>query len=287
MLNQRDKMKAMKCLYADAEMELTRDALETMLEEELSKPESEMDAELVQEILTLLEDGPAEDAQEQSWKQIEERLSRKQMYPAAKWAIRVAAVLALVLGMTVLTYRTAEAFNWQMLLKWMRPLAETFMLYSGEQPDVAETHAETGVYADSLKNEKSQQYASLDEAPELLQGYPVKPFDMPERLTYLQGSLYSDDLNATVTHVYGSDEGICIFTALIVVGDNKMNAHQYEKTITETTEKVIAGCKVTYYFNSDDATISASWTLDNAQYSLFGAINEVELSSIVEATMNR
>lgn len=292
MLNQQEKMEILKRLRFDSETEMSRDDLETMLEQELAKPEEKMDAELVQEILELLEDGVSEEEQQASWKQIAKRLPGKRGSSAIRWAARIAAVLAVVLCMTVLTYRTAEAFNWQLLLKWMRPFAETFMLYSGEQPGEGEarttTQREQGtVYGDSSKEGQSRQFAALEEAPERLCGYPARPLGMPERFAYVQGSQYTDDLTATATHVFQADDGICIFYVMMLTASNETASHQYEKTIDETMERTIAGYPVTYYFNSDEATMSASWTIDNAQYSIFGAITEAELAQIVESTMNQ
>ena len=285
MLNQRDLLEIMKRLRIDAETEMTRDGVESMLNEELSKPEEEMDAELVQELVLLLEDGVSGQAQENAWKATAKQLPGKRWHPVMKWGARIAAALVIVLGLTVLTYRTAEAFNWQQLLRLMRPFAETFMLYAGEQPGSTVTSGEK--YGDGVKAEEPCQYAGIEESPELLQGHPARPGGMPERFAYLQGSYYSDDLNTTITHVYSCDGGICIFTLVILNGQEHTVSHQFERTIAETQDVYIAGFPVTYYFNSDDATMSAYWTQDNARYSIFGVINEAELELIVESTMNK
>lgn len=289
MQNHQNMLKLVERLCDDSEMELTREELEGLLNEELSKPEEQMDVELVQEILLMLEDGASELTREAAWDQTRRMLRGRRMHPILSWTIRIAATLAIVLGLTLLTYKTAEAFNWQPVLRLMQPLAETFTLYSGGEP--AQSHEVVAVprdaYVLSGKLEKPQQYVSAQEVPQELCGYPVRPAGVPERFTYLQGSAYSDDLNTTMTHVYSAADGVCIFSVLILNGDGQTTSHQYERTVEETREKYIAGCRVVYYFNSDDSTMSASWTMEYAQYSVFGAISEEELTRIVESTMSR
>lgn len=289
MPEQREMLEIVKRLHTDTELEMTRDDLERILDEELSKPENQLDTELIQEIVLLLEDGATIQEQEAAWRdtavKLQEQPQKKRKPSVAAWAARIAAVLVVALGLMVLTYKTAEAFNWQMLLRLMRPFAETFMLYSGEQP--VPTAAPVEAYGDSGKAAESRDYTSLDEAPDMLLGYPVKPYGIPERFAYLQSSVYSDDLNTSVTHMYADDQGVCIFTVMILHDDGLMSGQAYERTVEDAAERYIAGCRVTFYFNSDDATMSASWVKENAQYSLFGMISEEELMTIVESTMNR
>ena len=285
MLNQQDLLEIMERLQFDEETEMTRDELERMLNEELAKPEEQMDAELIQDILQLLEEGVTEEEREAAWKATARLLPGKRTHPALKWAGRIAATLIIAMGLSVLTYKTAEAFNWQLILRLMRPFAETFMLYAGEQPGDAVPPGKT--YGDDVKTDEAGQYATIEESPEFLLGYPVRPRGLPERFAYLQGSSYCDDLNTMITHVYGSDGGICIFTVTILNTGDQTSSHQFERTAEETQDVYIAGHRVTYYLNSDDATMSAYWTQDNARYSIFGIVDEAELALIVESTMKK
>lgn len=285
MLNQQVLLEIMERLHLDAETEMTRDELERILNEELAKPEEQMDAELIQDIVQLLEDGVTAQEQENAWKATARQLPGKRMHPAVKWAVRIAATLVIAMGLSVLTYRTAEAFNWQLILRLMRPFAETFMLYSGEQPGTTTTPVET--YGDGVKADESGQYAAIEESPEFLLGYPVRPCGVPERFAYLQGSSYCDDTITMITHVFSSDGGVCIFSVTVMNHEEQTASHQFERTVEETQDVYLAGCRVTYYFNSDDATVSAYWTLDNARYSIFGVIDEAELALIVESTMSK
>ncbi|MBR3763826.1 MAG: DUF4367 domain-containing protein [Clostridia bacterium] len=270
-------------LYADAEADMGEDELEAILNEELSKPEEQMDADLVQEILLLLDDGEEGLGQQEAWKKTAEKLKKKRLHPVVKWTARLAAILVIVLGMSVLTYKTAEAFNWQLVLRLMRPLAETFMLYSEQKQEAIPYAGET--YDDGLKLDEPLQFTGLEQAPEQLLGYPARPYGVPERFAYLQGSCYADDLSTSVTHTFSSDGGICIFTLTILNDEDLTTSYQYERTLNEPREQYLAGCRVMYYYNSDNMTMSACWTRDGAQYSVFGSIDEAELTSIVKATM--
>ena len=60
MMNRNEKLEIAKRLRLSTESELSRDDLEQILDAELSKPEAEMDTELVQQIVDLLEETPSQ-----------------------------------------------------------------------------------------------------------------------------------------------------------------------------------------------------------------------------------
>lgn len=283
MRREQELSEIVKGLYADAETEMSDDDLEALLDEELDKPAEQMDADLVRELLLLLEDGTKGSEQQEAWRKTAGKLKRKGLQPVLKWTARIAAVLLIVVGMSVLTYRTAEAFNWQLVLRLMRPLADSFVLYTGPEQEEPTYSGET--YGEGLKLDEPLQFTGAEEAPALLLGYPARPYGIPERFAYLQGTCYADDLSTSITHVYSSADGVCIFTLTILNTGDLTSSYQYERTLSEPQEQYVAGCRVVYYFNSDDLTMSASWTRDSAQYSVFGSIDETELTRIVEATM--
>lgn len=293
MPGQQEKQDRLRRLLCDTETELSRDDLERMLEDELSRPEDQLNTALISEIVTQLEEGTSAQEQEAAWRATAQQLetqARERANPAIGWFARIAAVLAIVMGMLVTTYKTAEAFNWQLVLRLMRPMAETFMLYTGMRPEATEqlvplAEPTEEAYVDCGKGNDAWEYTSPGDAPGSLMGYPVMPRGIPERFVYLQGSGYSDDLNLSVTHVYAGEGGMCVFSVLILRDDRVTSSQLYERTQDETEEMYIAGCRVFFYVNSDDATMSASWVKDSAQYSLFGAISEEELARVVEATM--
>lgn len=279
MSSHQEMMEIMSRLRADAETEMTRDDLERMLEEELAKPEGQMDEALIREIVMVLEEGVTPEEQAAAWQATQEKLTRKRTHPVLAWGMRIAAILVAIFTLTALTYRTAEAFHWQLLLRWMRPFAETFMLYSGDPPQRPE-----GLYTDSPMAAESATYTAAEEAPRTFAGYPVRPGAMPERFAYCQGSCYADELAYTFTHVFGSDEGVCIFTALIIRGEDQVTALHHPGVDEGAQERCIAGCQVTYSL-APDGTASAYWALDDASYSLSGPIGEEELVRIIESVM--
>lgn len=300
MPGQQEKQEILRRLRCDTETEMSRDDLERMLEEEMAKPEEQLDTALVGEIVMLLEQGASAQEQAAAWRATAEQLPpsradgqpEKRTSPAVKWVLRFAAVLLVAFVMMAATYKTAEAFNWQLVLRLMRPVAETFMLYTGRQPEATLPPADEPAmpeepYDDGGKTTQAQEFMALADAPDHLQGYPVKPYGVPERFVYLQGSVYSDDLNTSVTHVFAGAAGMCIFTATILNDADMMSAQLYERTDEEPQERYIAGCRVVFYFNSDDATMAASWVRESTQYGIFGAITEEELTAIVESTMSR
>ena len=134
MMNRNEKMEIAKRLRHSKEMEMSRDDLALMLDAELSKPEAEMDTELVQQILELLEEAPSQTQQLEAWKNTHKRLKLKHWQPAVSGLTPIAAVGVILVAIMFATYGTAQALNWELLLRWMKPFAETFMIYSGDTP---------------------------------------------------------------------------------------------------------------------------------------------------------
>lgn len=160
-------------------------------------------------------------------------------------------------------------------------------MFSGETKEEAPgLSLEEELYAQCLETGLPRQYDTLEAFPETLHGYPVRPRGVPEHLTYVQGSIYSDDLNTTVTHVYAGDAGMCIFSVMILNSVDASTSYLYEKEAEGDEDRYVAGCRLTCYTNSDDSTLSASWIRDHAQYSIFGGVTEEELIRIVDQTMN-
>ncbi|MBQ2954242.1 MAG: hypothetical protein IJE07_11995 [Clostridia bacterium] len=287
MLSEDEKKKIVQRLCEEMEPDLTEEDLRRMLEEELAKDDGHMDVKLVEELLLTLEEGATRREEAEALERITGQLvERGRMPKAMKIATRVMVTLLIILGLTFLTYKTAEAFNWRFLLQLMRPLAETFVLYNGDEPQTQQPE-EASLYADELKSGETRKYMSEDEADKVLYGYPVLPGGLPEGMVYLQGSAFSDDLTAIVTHVYLAGSDTCIFRVLIHIDEAQTTSHLYEKTEEDASELYIAGCRLNFYVNSDNATMTASWISEYAEYSLFGKFTEAELRQIVEMTMGQ
>ena len=285
MLNRNEKLEIAKRLRLSTESEMSRYDLEQMLEAELNKPEDEMDTELVQQILEILEDGPSMEQQHKSWQQIDKRLKFKQWQPVVSGLTRIAAVGVILVALLFATYGTAQALNWEFLLRWMKPFAETFMIYSGDKPEPTLAPVTTEVYGDVGLTFAQTEFNTLADCPEKIDGYPVKPVWMPERFTYLQGSMYADTLVTSITHTYQSDMGICIIDISMLEDESKANAYHFEQLPAENTSMYIAGYRISFYHNSDNTTLTASWMCENVHYTITGSVSEEEITTIIDSMM--
>ena len=285
MLNRNEKLEIAKRLRLSTESEMSRYDLEQMMEAELNKPEDEMDTELVQQILEILEDGPSMEQQYKSWQQIDKRLKFKQWQPVVSGLTRIAAVGVILVALLFATYGTAQALNWEFLLRWMKPFAETFMIYSGDKPEPTVAPVTTEVYGDVGLTFAQTEFNTLADCPEKIDGYPVKPVWMPERFTYLQGSMYADTLVTSITHTYQSDMGICIIDISMLEDESKANAYHFEQLPAENTSMYIAGYRISFYHNSDNTTLTASWMCENVHYTITGSVSEEEITTIIDSMM--
>ena len=285
MLNRNEKLEIAKRLRLSTESEMSRYDLEQMLEAELNKPEDEMDTVLVQQILEILEDGPSMEQQHKSWQQIDKRLKFKQWQPVVSGLTRIAAVGVILVALLFATYGTAQALNWEFLLRWMKPFAETFMIYSGDKPEPTVAPVTTEVYGDVGLTFAQTEFNTLADCPEKIDGYPVKPVWMPERFTYLQGSMYADTLVTSITHTYQSDMGICIIDISMLEDESKANAYHFEQLPAENTSMYIAGYRIPFYHNSDNTTLTASWMCENVHYTITGSVSEEEITPIIDSMM--
>ena len=285
MLNRNEKLEIAKRLRLSTESEMSRYDLEQMLEAELNKPEDEMDTELVQQILEILEDGPSMEQQHKSWQQIDKRLKFKQWQPVVSGLTRIAAVGVILVAIMFATYGTAQALNWEFLLRWMRPFAETFMIYSGDRPEPTPVPVTSEVYSDVERTFNQAEFTVLADCPDEINGYPAKPVWMPERFTYLQGSLYSDPLMTCITHVFRSDSGNCIIDISMLEDGNQSDTYQFEQLPAENVSMYVAGYQITLYYNTRNAQRTVSWVAQNTHYCITGNISEEETISIIESMM--
>ncbi|MBQ7138600.1 MAG: DUF4367 domain-containing protein [Clostridia bacterium] len=285
MMNRNEKLEIAKRLRHSEEMEMSRDDLALILEAELSKPEAEMDTELVQQILELLEEAPSQAKQHEAWQKISKRLKIKQWQPVVSGLTRIAAVGVILVAIMFATYGTAQALNWEFLLRWMKPFAETFMIYSGDKPEPTPEPMTSEVYSDVGRAFTQEEFATLADCPDKVEGYPAKPVWMPERFTYLQGSLYSDPLMTCITHVFRSDSGNCIIDISMLEDGNQSDTYQFEQLPAENVSMYVAGYQITFYNNTDNAMQSASLVAENTTYFITGPISEEEIISILESMM--
>ena len=286
MMNRNEQLEIAKRLRLSSESEMSRDDLENMLEAELNKPEAEMDTELVQQILELLEETPSQEQQHKAWQKIDKRLKFKQWQPVVSGLTRIAAVGVILVAILFATYGTAQALNWEFLLRLMKPFAETFMIYSGDKPEPTAAPVTTEVYGDVGLAFTQAEFTTLADCPDEIDGYPVKAVWMPERFTYLQGSMYADTLMTSITHVYQSDMGVCIFDISMLDDANHVDSYSYEQTENQLTHsEYIQGYPTTFYCNNEGQLTSASWIVNNAHYSITGKMTKDEIIQILTSIL--
>lgn len=286
MMNLNDKLEIAKRLRLSSEMEMSRDELAQMLEDELAKPEAEMDDQLVQDILELLGDTPTPQQQNHSWKQIEKKLTAKSLWhPVIRTAARIAAAGVILVALTFATYSTARAFNWEFLLRLMKPFAETFMVYSGDTPEATAVPVQAEQYDDFSMAFTQEDFTTLADCPREIDGYPVKPDWMPEQFVYLHGSMYADLLTTSFTHVFSSNDGVCIIDVTKFVDSQDAISYHYEQLPENNESMYVAGYQVAFYSNTDGANITASWLAENTHYCVTGVLSKEEIISILQSMM--
>jgi len=161
-------------------MELNNDAIEKMLDDELSKPAEEMDVQFVQDLFNELPlDGPTACQRQKTWKNIQKTISEK---PARRRPLlaRFAVVAALIVLLLMLTVGAAGAFRWTFLFKPLQPLDETFGIYMNYSDDPA-PQATTSVhqYTVSENEAVSVMYDDLGRLPDTCEGYAISSAEMP------------------------------------------------------------------------------------------------------------
>ena len=285
MMNRNEKLEIAKRLRLSTESELSRDDLEQILDAELSKPEAEMDTELVQQILEMLEETPSQAQQREAWRKTDKRLKLKQWQPVVTGLTRIAAVGVILVALMFATYGTAKALNWEFLLRWMRPFAETFMIYSGDDPVATPEPKVNEVYSDTGLASTQIEFTSLADCPDQVDGYPAKPVWMPERFTYLQGSMYSDLQVTSISHLFSSSEGWCIMDITKFRSNEDATSYYFEQLPANNTSMYIANQQVALYYNTDNATLTASWLAENTSYFITGSISEEEIVTIIDSMM--
>ncbi len=285
MMNRNEKLEIAKRLRLSTESELSRDDLEQMLDAELSKPEAEMDTELVQQILEMLEETPSQVQQREAWRKTDKRLKLKQWQPVVTGLTKIAAVGVILVALMFATYGTAQALNWEFLLRWIRPFAETFMVYTGDKPTPTPLPQGDVVYDDFTMTFTQQEFTTLADCPDKIDGYPVKPVWMPARFAHLQSSLYSDLHVTSISHLFNSSEGWCIVD-ITKFGNNKdATSYYYEQLPDDNTSMYVTGHQIAFYYNTDNTMLSASWLFENTNYVITGTISRDEIISIIESMM--
>jgi hypothetical protein len=268
-------------LIQDKDMELMPLELNHMLEEELAKPEAEIDVALVDELLKLLEESePSEVEKRRIWHGITDQLEKDSRKRTSRTVLhRVAAILIGVIALATLTVGTAQAFRLTFLLKLLEPLAQTFGIVTTDQLSEL-SQIDKNI---RIENDVTEQnvFTSLDAMPVEVNGHKIIPAWVPERYSFEHGTTFDNESFQRYTVTYQSnDDWLFIETTLFRAEDASVD-FQYERSAYEPIMIDVAGVGVQLYTNDENKTIYASWLNDTVSYNLSGALTEHELVRIV------
>lgn len=281
MPNEMDVHKIIARLREDRETEMIQYELEQMLARELAKPETEMDTALVDEILKTLEEGPSASEKQNTWQSVEKKVRRKKGLLSITAVRRIAACLLILITVSVLSIGSAYAFNWKFLLRFLKPLTESFGVYSANTISHPENTETNGLYVDDETGYTQTVYNLAEEMPVQRNSFRVMPAWMPDRFTFLQGSMYEDNSTAIYSVAYTAENAFFNLTTNFFFDDEDVSSYEYQKTPVDPIVEIIADQEVTYYLNSDTMRLSASWIDRNVHYSIFGDISEKEMRNII------
>ena len=284
MMISNDERKIIDSLANDKTVEMKSDDLVEMLNAELNKPESEIDGQLVQEILDVLEPTGPDPAQMQAgWKHVKENLPKRRERSGWRTGFaRFAAATAVVAIVLVSTIEDAGAFRWTLIQKILKPVAETFGIIMNDQTDTTPESTETTLYAVSDAPSSLIAYAALDEVPDMYEGYIIRPRWLPEGFTFASGSRFTgfDSEIYSLDFVKGDREfGLSIH---IVTVDSAVHSRVFERNLEIPIEMTIGQHSVTFYSNADDQHQSAVWVHENAHYMLYGELTVEEVKQFIE-----
>ena len=284
MMSKNDDRKIIDSLANDETVEMKSDDLVQMLNIELSKPESEIDGQLVKEILDALEPSEPDPAQiKASWLNVKESLPKRQGrggWPAR--LARIAATAAVIFIVLVSTIRDAGAFRWTLIQKFLKPVAETFGIVIDDQTNVLPEVTQSPVYSVSDAPSELVAYAMLDEVPDMHDGYVIRPKWIPDGFVFCAGSKYTSIDSAIYSLEFMRDEQWFSININVITDDSAVYSYDFERSLSIPVEKVIGSYPVTLYSNTDDKDQTAFWISENAYYMITGEIKQSELIDIIE-----
>ncbi|MBE5774938.1 MAG: DUF4367 domain-containing protein [Clostridiales bacterium] len=283
MPNRSNSSEIINRLINDKEAELMPLELNRMLEEELAKPEAEIDVQLVDELLKLLEEAePSEVEKRRMWQGISDRLGREAPDRRTRFAWRrVAVVAGAAVLLFSLTLGTAHALRWTFLLKLLEPLAQTFGIVTTDQ--LTESDSIEGVV--SVEDDDTEQivYDSLETMPRAFNGHVIVPGWVPEKYTFEQGTAFDNGYFEKYTIAYRHNDEWLSIDVILNHDQNAAVDYQYERAIDKPETIDVDGIEVLFYENSDEGNIYAAWVSDNANFNLFGMVTKEESVQIIES----
>ena len=263
--------------------EVTEERLNKILQDELNKPESEMDMQLIHDVLEALEPETADaETIEAGRQRLSNRLQAIPIQAKRKSVItylrRIALVAAALVLLFLATLGSARAMRWTFLLKLLEPIAQTFGIYGEDHVD--ESVHETPYQAQADDSETIY-YPTAEDVPITYEGYRIRLNCVPERYQYYTGSLYEDPDIKILNVYYQHEEEMLSYTVQIFKDDETELGFLYEKKLEDGQTLIMGTLSLTYYHNSKDNLLYASWIDQDAHYCLNGNISESELEEIL------
>lgn len=286
MPNRSNSSEIAKRLINDKDVELMPLELNRILEEEMAKPEAEIDVQLVDELLELLEEAePSEVEKRRMWQGISDRLDKKEPDGRVRFSWRrVAVIVVAAILLLTMTLGVAQALRWTFLLKLLEPLAQTFGIVTTDQLTKSDSiEGEVSVEGDDTEQIV---YDSFEAMPKTYKGHVVVPGWVPERYAFDHGTFFDNGWveKHTVSYRY-NDQSLSIdMTAY--QEENTIVDFQYERAIDEPKTIDVEGIEALFYENSREGSIYAVWINDNVNYNLFGVVTREELIRII-GSMNK
>ena len=284
MMSKNDERKIIDSLANDETVEMKSDDLVQMLNTELSKPESEIDGQLVKEILEALEPSEPDPAQvKASWPIVKESLPKRQ--GGGRWPARlarIAASAAVISIVLVSTIEDAGAFRWTLIQKFLKPVAETFGIVIDDQSGILPEETQSPVYSVSDAPSELVTYATLDEVPEMHGGYAIRPKWIPDGFKFCAGSKFTS-LDSVIYFLdFMKEEQWFNLNIYISTDESAVHSSEFERNLEIPIEVTIGSYTVMFYSNAEDRNQTVFWINENAYYTLAGEIKQSEVISFVE-----
>ena len=289
--NRAEEKRALNYLNAEG---VTDDKLNELLEEELNKPEDQIDMELVESILAELEPQEIrEDEVTASWQRLVKKIDtlhsgEKRTHSASvsrgktrkRWPTVLRSIGLIAAAAVILFYAsigTAKATRWTFLLKLLQPITETFGIKLGD--DVDPLFEEE--YISALDDGKMSQFSSKNEIPLEYEGYSIKLNGIPKRFSLMEGSFYPSKQMDSFDFAYLDGDDWLVYSINIFPTDAAGLEYLFETTMDIQEKRNVGMIEITIYQNDDAKTQYVSWVNKNAHYSLYGTILPEELDEII------
>lgn len=284
MMPKNDERRIIDSLANDKTVEMKSDDLVQMLNTELGKPENEINAQLVQEILDALEPSTPDPVQMRAtWSKVKENLPKRQ--EKNRWPVRAAQMVAsaaVICIIFVSTIEDAGAFRWTLIQRILKPVAETFGIVIDENPDDTIVETETSVYSIDDIHSEQEVYSTLAEVPDMFGENLIKPKWIPEGFEFSIGTHFSSLDSEIFSLDFVRDQAYFNLHIHINTLDSSVYFRKFERNLDIPIEMTIGPHQVTFYNNTEDREQSALWIDQNAHYLLVGELSFDEVSMIIE-----